>query len=211
MSLLLDALNPCAALVEIARDFHGRGWMAGTAGNLSARDNQNPASFWITVSGLPKGRLDKNDFLRIDITEDRVLERFNESAQPSAETAIHRAIYQLFPRVNACLHVHTVAACLATALNTTDDCELNLPPLEMLKGLGIQQELPDVSLPLFPNYSDVSSIADAIRQRFTTTPPTLPVLMILGHGITVWGESLQEAYNRVEIVEFIMSYLAQRP
>ena len=211
MSRLLDANNPCVALVEIAQDFHGRGWMAGTAGNLSARDHQNPTSFWITVSGLPKGRLDSNDFLRIDITEDRIVERFNESAQPSAESAIHRTIYQLFPRANACLHVHSVAACLATALNTVDDSQLRLPPLEMLKGLGIWQELPEVSLPLFPNYADVSTIADAIRQRFTTTPPALPALMILGHGITVWGESLQEAYNRVEIVEFIMSYLAQRP
>jgi methylthioribulose-1-phosphate dehydratase len=211
MSQLLDALNRRAALVEVARDFHHRGWMAGTAGNLSARDDQSPTSFWITVSGLPKGRLDNNDFLRIDIAENRVVERFYESAQPSAESAIHRAIYQLFPCVNACLHVHSVAACLATALKTTDDSELNLPPLEMLKGLGIWHELPDVSLPLFPNYADVSSIADAIGLRFTSTPPTLPALMIVGHGLTVWGDSLQEAYNRVEIIEFIMSYLAQHP
>jgi ribulose-5-phosphate 4-epimerase/fuculose-1-phosphate aldolase len=35
--------------------------------------------------------------------------------------------------------------------------------------------------------------------------------MIHGHGVTVWGNSLQEAYNRIEIVEFLMSYLAQRP
>jgi methylthioribulose-1-phosphate dehydratase len=85
-----------------------------------------------------------------------------------------------------------------------------LPPLEMLKGLGIWEERPVVALPLFPNLPDVPAIAEAIRQRFSATPPDLPALMIHEHGVTAWGHSLQEAYNRVEIVEFLMSYLARR-
>lgn len=211
MSQPLDTLDPRTALVEIARDFHRRGWMAGTAGNLSARDPRHTTSFWITASGLPKGRLDNDDFLRIDIAEDRVVECFHDGVKPSAETSIHRVIYQLFPRINACLHVHSVEACLATARCATDCSELPLPSLEMLKGLGVWEERPIVALPLFPNYLDVPAIAAAIRQRFTAIPPAVPALMIHGHGATVWGDSLQEAYNRVEIVEFLMSYLARRP
>jgi methylthioribulose-1-phosphate dehydratase len=204
-----DDLDPRSALTEIARDFHRRGWMAGTAGNLSARDQQNPASFWITASGLPKGRLDETNFLRIDLGEERVLERFQEQAKPSAETAIHRVIYQLFPQVNACLHVHSVDACLAVAQCPADRGELPLPALEMIKGLDIWEEHPAVALPLFANLPDVPAIAAQIRQRFTATPPILPALMIHNHGATVWGRSPQEAYNRVEIVEFIMSYLSR--
>jgi methylthioribulose-1-phosphate dehydratase len=212
MSHALDTLNPRTALTEIARDFHRRGWMAGTAGNLSARDPLNITSFWITASGLAKGRLDDTDFLRIEIGEDRVVERFHDSAKPSAETSIHRAIYQLFPHVTACLHIHSVEACLATTAHCASDAaELPLPALEMLKGLGVWEERPEVALPLFPNCLDVPAIAAMIRQRFTATPPVVPALMIHGHGATVWGESLQEAYNRVEIVEFLMSYLARRP
>jgi len=211
MSRTLDTLNLRTALAEMARDFHGRGWMAGTAGNLSARDPHQASSFWITASGLAKGRLDSDDFLRIDLAEDRVVERFNDAAKPSAETSIHRVIYQLFPQVQACLHVHSVAACLATALCAADCSELPLPALEMLKGLGIWEERPVVALPLFPNHLNVPTIAAEIRQRFAATPPVLPALMIHGHGVTVWGNSLQEAYNRIEIVEFLMSYLAQRP
>ena len=208
MSQSLDALNPRTALAEVARDFHGRGWMAGTAGNLSARDRNHAGSFWITASGLAKGRLDADDFLRIDIAGDQVVERFRDDVKPSAETSIHRIIYQLFPRANACLHVHSVSACLATAHCAADDEELPLPPLEMLKGLDIREARPAVSLPLFPNYSDVSAIAATIRRRFTATSPELPALVIHGHGATVWGDSIEEAYNRVEIVEFLMSYLA---
>jgi methylthioribulose-1-phosphate dehydratase len=211
MAHSLDALDPRTALIEIARDFHRRGWMAGTAGNLSVRDPHHSASLWITASGLAKGRLDENDFLRIDIAEGRIEERFRDDAKPSAETDIHRAIYQLFPQAKACLHVHSVEACVATASRAMNDGELPLPPLEMLKGLGIWDERPAVAMPLFPNYADVSAIATAIRQRFTVMPPPIPVLMIQDHGATVWGGSLQEAYNRVEIVEFLMSYLAHRP
>jgi len=210
MSQSFDTLDIRAALSKIARDFHRRGWMAGTAGNLSARDRQDPRSFWITASGLPKGRLGDEDFLRVDITEDRVLERFRDRAKPSAETSIHRVVYQSFPEINACLHIHTVDACLAAARYPADCTELPLPPLEMIKGLDIWEERPAVALPLFPNWPDVPAIAEAIRQRFAATPPVLPALMIQGHGMTVWGHSPQEAYNRVEIVEFLMSYLARR-
>ena len=100
---------------------------------------------------------------------------------------------------------------MAAAHCAADSTELPLPPLEMIKGLGIWEEHPAVALPLFPNLQDVPAIAEVIRQRFTATPPALPALMILGHGATVWGQSLQQAYNRVEIVEFIMNYLARRP
>ena len=89
--------------------------------------------------------------------------------------------------------------------------ELSLPPLEMIKGLDIWEQDPQVDLPLFDNILDVPVIAKEILNRFRQTPPQVPALMIRNHGITVWGNTLQQAYNRVEIVEFIMSYLARKP
>lgn len=209
MPRTFDQLEPRRALVEIAHDFHRRGWMSGTAGNLSMRDRSEPGGFWITASGLPKGRLDERDFLLMDLASERVLERMSPEAKPSAETAIHRVIYRLFPEATACLHVHSVDASLAVAQLAPDATALPLPPLEMLKGLGLWAERPEASLPLFANWLDVGAIAGAIRERFAATPPVLPALMIHGHGTTVWGGSLQEAYNRVEVVEFLMSYLAR--
>ncbi len=207
MSQSLDDLPLRAALVEIARDFHARGWMAGTAGNLSARDDA--ASFWITASGRPKGRLDETDFLLVNSADGGVIERARVDGKPSAETAIHRVIYRCFPAARACLHVHTVDACRAAARVAEDAGALPLPALEMLKGLGIWEQQPQVSLPLFANTLDVSKIADAIAARFEREPPQLPALMVHGHGVTVWGGSLQEAYNRVECMEFILSYIAR--
>lgn len=207
MANTLDQLAPRTALIEIARDFHARGWMAGTAGNLSAREDDG--AFWITASGQPKGRLQETDFLLVSIADGAIIEHTG-NAKPSAETAIHRSLYQCFPEARACLHVHSVDACLAAASTPATD-SLPLPPLEMLKGLGVWDEHPQASLPLFENFLDVTKIAEAITARFQQSPPQVPALMVRGHGITVWGGNLQEAYNRVEVMEFIMSYLARKP
>src|SRR3569623_1609779 len=94
-----DDMEPRLALVDMARDYHARGWLAGAAGNLSARDRDDGASFWIAAD---------------------------------------------------------------------------------------------------------------LEARFRVSPPQVPALMIHGHGATVWGASMQEAYYRVEIVEFLLRYLAHR-
>lgn len=210
MAKSFDQIDPAEALASIGRDFHQRGWMAGTAGNLSTRSSTSNDQFWISSSGLAKGNMEANDMILCDINSDKVIQRFKSKAKPSAETSIHQAIYQCVPEANACLHIHTVDACLATEKAGEKSTELALPPLEMVKGLGVWEQTPDVSLTLFDNTLDVGLIAAQIKRRFKHTPPQIPALMIKHHGITVWGRSLQEAYNRVEIVEFIMSYLARR-
>lgn len=210
MASRFDSLPARESLAAIAKDFHHRGWMAGTAGNLSSRSAETEDSFWITASGQPKGQLVKTDFLLIGIEHGTTIQRFETSATPSAETCIHQTIYQLFPEANACFHIHSVDACLATERHPLNALEMPLPPLEILKGLGIWKQDPCVDLPLFDNLLDVAAIASDIKHRFKHCPPPVPALMIRDHGITVWGESLQQAYNQVEIVEFLMSYLARR-
>jgi methylthioribulose-1-phosphate dehydratase len=204
----LDDLPPRAALVEVARDFYARGWMAGTAGNLSAR--ADPAHFWITGSGLPKGRLEEADFILIRVADAAVVERGRAGLAPSAETAIHAALYDLFPAANACLHGHTVAACLAAARTHAKAATLGLPPLEMIKGFDLWEPRPRAELALFANHLDVARIAAEVRARFEKRPPRVSALLVRDHGPTVWGANLQQAVNRFEVLEFLLEYLARR-
>ena len=203
----LNSLPPRAALVQIARDFHARGWMAGTAGNLSAREDEN--HFWITASGKPKGRLEESDFLLMRIKDGAVVEQVAAHNKPSAETAIHRVIYARFGDAQACLHGHSVDASLVSSRAKTKAKSLSLPPIEMIKGFDVWQQNPKAELPLFENTLDVSKIATAIEQRFKKTPPDVTALLVRAHGATVWGSSLQEAYNRFEVLEFILRYMAR--
>jgi methylthioribulose-1-phosphate dehydratase len=190
-------------LVTAARYFHQRGWMLGTAGNLSAR--LNDGSFWITASGKSKGELGELDFIRLFPNGD--IEKPVDDLKPSAETSIHQAIYATVPDAMACYHVHSIDANLVS--NFTEDLELPLPQLEMIKGLGIWEENPTVTMPLFANHLDVPKIGQEIAERFRSQTPAIPALLIRNHGVTVWGRSTEEARNRIELVEYIFSYMVQ--
>jgi len=207
MAKLLDELDPRQALSDIAREFHARGWMRGTAGNLSARADDE--HFWITASGRPKGRLDRRDFLLVRIADGAVVEKADPGNKPSAETAIHVALYRQFPEARACLHGHSVEAVAAAVRARKGAKGLRLPAIEMLKGFDLWQQNPKIDLPLFENHLDVGRIAKDIEARFRKAEPALTALLIRDHGATVWGRGLQEAYNRFECLEFLFAVLAR--
>ncbi|BAU50376.1 methylthioribulose-1-phosphate dehydratase [Sulfurifustis variabilis] len=208
MANSFDDLPPRTALAGIARDFHARGWMGGTAGNLSARADD--AHFWITASGLPKGSLGEDDFLLVRVADGGVVERGRAGLAPSAETGIHAAIYALDPQARACLHGHTVVACLATARLKGRPKTLRLPGLEMVKAFEIWEQHPKAELALFENQPDVARIAREVRSRFSRRRPAISALLVRDHGPTVWGRGVQEAYNRFEALDFLLSFLASR-
>jgi methylthioribulose-1-phosphate dehydratase len=208
-----DPADPRALLAATARDLYERGWMAGTAGNLSLR--LPDGSFWITASGKPKGSLDVEDFLRV-APGGEILARGNPGDLPSAETCIHQAVYALFPEAAACYHVHTVASNLvprlpAAAPGRGEDpaaaAELPLPPLEMLKGFGVREERPRLGIAVFPNHLEVPAIAAEVAARFRAAPPRLPAFLIRDHGLTVWAENGPTALRYLELLEFIFAFM----
>ncbi|NMG20052.1 methylthioribulose 1-phosphate dehydratase [Brasilonema bromeliae] len=194
-------IDPRLELILAARHFYQQGWMVGTAGNLSVRLPDD--SFWITASGRSKGELELGDFVRI--YADGTVEKPSPDVKPSAQTVIHQALYTLFPEARSCYHVHSVEANLVSRFVQGDT--LPLPPFEMLKGLGIWQENPDCAMSIFANHSQVSCIADEIKERFTTIPPQLSALLNRDHGVTIWAPSAKTARNYIELVEYIFRYM----
>lgn len=190
------------ALVAAARHFYQRGWMIGTAGNLSVRSARG--GFWITASGRHKGELQLRDLLRVDM-DGSIIERSDDSARPSAETSIHVALYRRMANVGAVYHVHSVEANIVGHWANAG-C-LRLPALEMLKGLGIWEEGIDADLAVFDNHHSVQRIADDIEDRFMKNPPRIPGLLIHRHGATVWGPDPQAALHHTEILEYLFRYM----
>jgi methylthioribulose-1-phosphate dehydratase len=189
-------------LIATAKDFYDLGRMVGTAGNLSSR--LEDGSFWITASGRQKGKLTETDFIRMNL-DGAIIEQPHPDSRPSAETSIHLAVYSCFPEAQACYHVHSVEANLVSRLAAGD--AVSLPAIEMLKGLGVWEENPQVSMPLFANYLSVPKIAQEICEVFALSPPKVPALLIRDHGVTVWANSPAAAYNYIEIVEYIFRYM----
>lgn len=190
------------ALITAARHFYQRGWMVGTAGNLSVRSARG--GFWITASGRHKGELRLQDLLRVDM-DGHVIERNDDSARPSAETSIHIALYRTVANAGAVYHVHSVEANIVG--HWAEAGILRLPGLEMLKGLGVWEHDSNAELPVFENHLDVANIARDIECRFLDTPARIPGLLIHCHGATVWGSDPQAALHHVEILEYLFRYM----
>ena len=194
--------SPRLLLRSLARTLYRKGWMEGTAGNLSLR---NDGGLYITASGCPKGSLSDRDILCIPLSESGSVE-WGER-RPSAETSVHRVLYSLFPETRAVLHVHTVEAALVSDLSGP---ELDLPPLEVLKGLGIADPSTRPALPVFENDLLVTDIAEKIRTRLPDPRYPLPALLIRHHGTTVWGRTLEDALRHLELVEFCFRVLVMK-
>ena len=148
-------------LCDAAQYFHQKGWMMGTAGNLSAR--LSPKSFWITASAQNKGSLTPQQFLRMQTNGD-ILEQPISSLKPSAETSIHIAAYDLFPSIQACLHVHMIESNWVCDDHPQTEL-ITLPKLEMLKGFGWKQGTAQILV--VENHPDVAEIARDMHAFYT--------------------------------------------
>ena len=192
-----------AALAGAARDFHGLGWMLGTAGNLSAR--RADGSFWITASWRAKDALTQEDFVAVNL--DGQIQEAVAGRRPSAETSIHQVIYRHLPAARWVFHVHSVEANLCG--HFARDGRLRLPPLEMLKGLGVADAKPEVDLPVFANHVRVAQIAEDMDGAFHQALPRVPGALIHMHGVTAWGDNSAQARHHLELLEYCFRYLTQ--
>lgn len=191
------------ALAAAARDFHGLGWMLGTAGNLSAR--RVDGSFWITASGRAKDALTQEDFVAMDLAGQ--IQETVAGRRPSAETSIHQVIYRHLPAAQVVFHVHSVEANLCG--HFAQQGRLRLPALEMLKGLGVPDAEPRVDLPVFANHVNVARIAEEMDAAFTSAQPRIPGVLIHHHGVTAWGSDFLAARHHLELLEYCFRYLVQ--
>jgi methylthioribose-1-phosphate isomerase len=175
-------------IADIARSLYARGWMPGTAGNISVRTGQTAA---ITGSGLSKGELTADDMVTVAVADSQPV---SGSRRPSAETAIHTAIYRATD-ADAVVHVHPPHA---TAQTVGASTALTFTGYELIKGLGTTGT---ISIPVFINHVDVAGIGEDIEQHLKQHPEAPPVLFIAGHGITAWGADLAQARDRAECLE----------
>ncbi|WP_063825361.1 bifunctional S-methyl-5-thioribose-1-phosphate isomerase/methylthioribulose 1-phosphate dehydratase [Nocardia exalbida] len=193
-----------AAIADIARELYRRGWMPGTAGNISVRTG---ATALVTGSGLSKGELTERDMVTVRVADSAPVA--GHGRKPSAETTIHTAVYRTRP-AQAVVHIHPP---FATALATRSAspgtlATLRITDYELIKGLGGGD--PAVAeIPVFPNWPEVPRIGADIERYLLDHPGALPVLVIAGHGITAWGDDLAQARDRAECLEALCELVSR--
>ncbi len=187
------------ALVEIGQRMDRHGWVAGSAGNLSARLDETSVA--ITRSGVHKARLQTSDIIEVGLNGLAV----NTNARPSAETLLHCQLYRLFPEVGAVLHGHSVAA---TVLSMAGGREIVFSDYEVLKAFGYATHEADAALPVFENDQDIARLAGVVEPYLATEVPLGYV--IRGHGAYAWGSNVEHAYWRLEALEFLLTCELER-
>jgi len=169
-----------------------RGWAPAGSGNYSHR---RPGGFSITVSGARKGEISAAEVMRLDETGTAL-----DARTPSAETALHLAIYRLAPGAQAVLHTHSIAAVVISRLIEET---LRLEGYELLKAFpGIDTHACAVDLPVFDNSQDMIHLAAEVETELSLRPA--PAFLIRDHGLYGWGRSMDEALNVVEAAESLI-------
>lgn len=197
----IDELRDCG------RFFHARGWSVGTSSNYSAVIGQSPLELVVTASGADKGRLNREDFVRIDATG-----AATTASQPksSAETGLHVVLAEL-PGTGAVLHTHSVWGTLLSDYHFPER-GFRIEGYEMLKGLeGIRTHQTRLSVPIFDNTQDIPALAEDVRQRLKTSPQEISHgFLIRNHGLYTWGNDIASARRHVEIFEFLFEVIGRK-
>jgi len=185
-----------AAIVAAGRWLDGKGWAPATSGNYSAR--LDDGTFAVTVSGRHKGRLNMDDVMRVSADGVSL-----DGKRPSAETALHLAVYRLFPDIGAVLHSHSPISVGLSRAVAGDG--FTFAGHEMLKALpGNATHDASVTLPIVDNSQDMAVIDTAVTPALLV-PGAPPAYLIRSHGLYGWGRDMAEAERVIEAIEFMVA------
>jgi methylthioribulose-1-phosphate dehydratase len=181
-------------IVAAARFLAGRGWAPAGAGNYSHR--RATGDIAITVSGAHKATLNAEDVMIVDADGVSL-----DGRRPSAEAALHLAIYRLYPKAQAVLHTHSVPAVVVSRRTGDSLC---LAGYELLKAFpGVETHDCAVELPIFDNSQDMDAVAVTVAAALVVRPA--PAFLIRDHGLYGWGQTMDEALRVVEAAETLIA------
>ncbi|MBI4454542.1 MAG: class II aldolase/adducin family protein [Acidobacteria bacterium] len=167
-------------IVEIGQWIYTRGFISSTDGNISYREGDEVL---VTAKGLCKGRLTTEDIVKTDLQGNQLA----GSREPSGEISMHLEVYNNRPDINGVVHAHPV---YATAFAVAG-LSIKKPILsEVVLSLGCIP-LAEYATPTTPE------LAVALRDYI----PHYNAILLANHGALAYGQTLLEAYYRMETLE----------
>jgi len=191
-------------LATVAKSFHGRGWLLGTSGNLSAVIAREPLRLAMSPSGIDKGELTADQLLSIDENA-RIVSDHN--GKPSDESLLHIRIVKE-RGAGAVLHTHSVWNTILSDLYAPEG-GVSIEGYEMLKGLqGVHTHEHSEWLPIIENSQDMPALADVVG-RTLNEHKAAHGFLLRRHGLYSWGDTLAQAKRHIEILEFLLEAMGR--
>lgn len=167
-------------LAECCHLLYDRHLTVSAGGNMSVRLDED--EILITPSGVNKGLISGDDLVKMDMDGNVI-----SGGKPSIEHKFHIGIYKENPETNAVIHCHPLY-CLALAVKG-EDIKSCLTP----EGVLLLDQVPTV------RYETPGSqeLVDAVMEYADA-----PAMLMAKHGAITQGRTLEEAFNRMEELEF---------
>ncbi|MCK6550144.1 class II aldolase/adducin family protein [Myxococcota bacterium] len=171
-----------AALVDVCKEMHRRGFIAARDGNVSVRVGDK--RLLVTPSGSRKGYMRPEDMVLVDLDGKPVR---GETGKPSSELMMHTLIYSLRADVAAIVHAHPPAAIAHTIANVSLAAPL-MP--EVFCELGEILTIPYTT-------PTTAEVPNALREPMRCHD----AVIMERHGSITVGKTLAQAYDRLEVLE----------
>jgi methylthioribulose-1-phosphate dehydratase len=196
-------LKEMEKLATLVRTLNTLGHNPATSGNYSLRSQTEADTALISESGIDKSRFEAHNFIPLNYKTRQKHADFS-NRKSSDETDIHLAIYEV-TQANCVLHSHMLDALLFADLFPNQDFAV-IKGLELLKGFkGITTHELEVSIPCFENTQDIRGLSEKIKPAILAQTHNYGILL-RGHGLYAWGESVDGAKRHLEVFEYIFKY-----
>ncbi|MEO0561656.1 MAG: class II aldolase/adducin family protein [Chloroflexota bacterium] len=177
-----NLLSPREQLVRVMNRIYYGGMTTLSGGNLSILDEDG--KIWITPGAVDKGQLLPRDI--VCIHPDGTVEGLHK---PSSELPFHRAIYKARPDIRAIVHAHPPALVTFSIIRKIPDTNI-IPQARRVCGrVG------------YAKYALPGSEALGVSIA-TSFGESYDVVLLENHGMAAVGTTLQEAFQRLETLDF---------
>ena len=167
-------------LADICVMLYDRKLTVSAGGNMSVRLDEK--HILITPSGRNKGMIAPDDMVKVTMNGKAV-----GGGRPSIETGIHLALYKKNKEVNAVVHCHPLCCTIVAVRGET--LRTDLTP----EGVLLLGDVPTIGY-FTPG---TKGLADAVAACSDSK-----AILMERHGALTQGRTLEEAYNRMEELEF---------
>lgn len=180
-------------IVRVGKSLFARGYVHGTAGNISAR-LPNAAGFLITPTDACLGFLDADRLALVDV------DGVQSAGDGASKTlTLHRAIYDTDANAHCVIHTHSTN-CVALSLG--DNAEELLPPITPYFVMKVGH-VPRIAYARYlrPGSPEQASATREAIVRYATRGTPIRVVMFDRLGPNVWHESPAQTMAVLEELE----------
>ncbi len=171
-----------ALIVEIGRRMYQKNFVAANDGNITCKVSAD--TFWATPTAVSKGFMTENELVKLHI-DGTIIEKGDKL--PSSEIKMHLRIYNENSAIKGITHAH--------------------PPYSTafaIAGMPLDQPVyPEafVNLGVVPCVHYETPGTDGIADSVAPYCKDYHALLLANHGAVTWGNSLMDAFYRLESLE----------